>query len=535
MTRPGVEVETLSATPPPGVPTDTSVAFIVGEAAMGSTDNPTRITSTAELEAAYGDRLAAAPLLYDGVDAFFHEGGGAAYIMRLVDWGAAMEATGSTTAIITPGGVTLRASSPGTWGNGLSLELVAATTFAAGASTSSGSSSRRSSAKRTDGDEDTAPEAPAAPTRSSLLTYPAARAAGDFTATVTLAGAVVQQSQPLATVNDLLAFLNAGTYITGPTAAVGSSLAAGTAAFTGGADGALPVPAGAGDLATQLARIPADLGPGQVLAPGRADSDDQAALLAHAAATNRVALLDGNQGDGAAALTSAAATLRPALEARYGALWGPWATIPGLAGGTVRTVPWSAIQAGLCARVDAAGNPNQAAAGPYGASRYAIGLTQTFSPTDCEALLYAGVDTARVIYGQIEAYAFRTLVDPAGPQAAWRELDHARLAMALDAEADAVGQDFVFSQLDGRQLTLSAFAGDLQGMLLAHVGTGGLYTEPGSNDDPTTAYTVNVGPAVNTPALIADGILSAAISVRMSPHAELVHIGIVKVPITVTL
>ena len=51
----------------------------------------------------------------------------------------------------------------------------------------------------------------------------------------------------------------------------------------------------------------------------------------------------------------------------------------------------------------------------------------------------------------------------------------------------------------------------------------------------TEAYVVNVGPSVNTPATIADGQLCAVLSVRMSPHAELVRIQIVKYPTTVSL
>ena len=46
---------------------------------------------------------------------------------------------------------------------------------------------------------------------------------------------------------------------------------------------------------------------------------------------------------------------------------------------------------------------------------------------------------------------------------------------------------------------------------------------------------MNIGPAVNTIDKQADGILSALLQVRMSPHAELVQIAIVKQPITVSL
>ena len=102
--------------------------------------------------------------------------------------------------------------------------------------------------------------------------------------------------------------------------------------------------------------------------------------------------------------------------------------------------------------------------------------------------------------------------------------------MAIVAEGDATGEDFVFSQLDGRGLDIAAFGGALAGDLIRFYNAGALF-----GADPTEAFVVNVGPAVNTLPKLADGILSAVVSVRMSPHAELVQIQIVKQPITVSL
>jgi phage tail sheath protein FI len=300
----------------------------------------------------------------------------------------------------------------------------------------------------------------------------------------------------------------------------------------------VPVPLGAAGtkaLSEALALIPPTLGPGQVLAPGRSDAESHAALLAHCAGTatagvNRIALLDGAEQDSETLLKSEAAALRGSLQDRYGALWAPWATIPGLAPGTSRVVPWSAIQAGICARVDAAGNPNQAAAGPWGVSSYATGLVNPFTDAQRESLLLAGVNTARSVYGAIESYAFRTLVDPNGPRSAWTQLNHARLNMAIAAKSDAVGEEIIFSQIDGKGHTIAKFNGMLAGMLKELYDEGAIY-----GDEPAEAFQVNTGPAVNTPATLEAGTLKAILAVRMSPHDELVLIEIVKVPITVAL
>jgi uncharacterized protein len=518
MSRPGVEVYSSAATPPQGVPTDTSVAFVVGEAQQGPLDQPTRITSLDDFTAVYGARVTGVES-YDSLDAAFHEGLSTAYFMRMADAGAKV-ATASAAAIVA--GNTLDAANAGAWGNSLKLDVAAisttqSTTFGADEDDGDGGTT-------TNGDGSDAPQ------RSALLTFPDAEAGGPtFIATVTQAGKIVQVSQPLATRRDLSSFLQQASYLTltGPDS--DDPIAAGSVTPAGGADGTMPV-TDATVLPNALLLMPKELGPGQLLAPGKTDGESHAALLAAAAGSNRVALLDGNPDDTPQALISAAAALRGAEEDRYGSLWAPWAVIPGIAPGTSRTVPWSAIQAGLCARNDRAGNPNQAAAGSWGQSVYAIGLTETFSPADCEAMLYAGVDTARSVYGTIEAYAFRTLVDPNGPRSGWRELNHARLNMAIVADSEAIGQDFVFSQLDGRGHTIASFGGQLAGMLIDFYNADALF-----GDDPTQAFQVNVGPAVNTDANLADGILKAVLTVRMSPHAELVQIYIVKQPITVAL
>ena len=511
MSRPGVEVYSAASAPPVGVPTDTSVAFIVGETQRGDATAPTLLHSLDEFNSAYGDRIVASQLAYDSVDAYFHEGGNSCYFMRVADGGVA--ATVAATAICA--GTTATAQNPGTWGNQLTLAVTTAPTMMMLDEESSGKSGK---SKSKDDDEEP---------RSELLDFPEQQAAG-FIAIVSYKGSAVQTSATLATNADLQAFLLKSPWLQVTGGTLTTALTVGTVTLTGGTDPTTPATGAA--LVTALAALPATLGPGQVLAPGRSANADQAAVLAHAAASNRFALLDGALSANVQSLQSAAALLRGATQDRYGMLWGPWAVIPGVAPGTTRTVPWSAIEAGLIARNDLAGNPNQAAAGPWGQTQYAVGLTQTFTTADMQAALYSGVCTARSVYGTIEAYAFRSLSDPAGNNQAWVQANHGRLAMAIVADGEATGEAFVFSQIDGRGLDIAAFGGALAGDLIRFYNAGALY-----GDDPTEAFVVNVGPSVNTIAKIADGILSAVVSVRMSPHAELVQITIVKQPVTVSL
>jgi phage tail sheath protein FI len=480
---------------------------------MGPIDAPTRLTSLDDFVNTYGDRITGVES-YDALDAYFHEGGATAYFLRLAD--GAVAATASATSIVA--GNTLDAASPGAWGDGLKLDVVSTPGGMTLSADEESSSKSSKSSKKAD-----------APQRSALLTFPDTQATPTFMATVSLGGKAVQTSQPMVTRRELSQFLGSGSYmvIIGPDD--DTPIAAGSVTLAGGDDGTVPV-ASTTALPDALAVLNPELGPGQVLAPGKSSTNDHGALLAHAAACNRFAILDGAVGDDALALASAAALLRGAAEDRYGMLWGPWAVVPGLAPGTSRTVPWSPVQAALCARNDLAGNPNQAAAGSWGQTQWVSDLAQRFTPEECETLLYAGVDTARSVYGTIEAYAFRSLSDPAGNNQQWVQANFGRLSMAIVADGEATGEDFVFSQLDGRGLDIAAFGGALAGDLIRFYNAGALYGE-----DPTEAFVVNVGPAVNTLPKLADGILSAVVSVRMSPHAELVQIQIVKQPITVSL
>jgi hypothetical protein len=276
-------------------------------------------------------------------------------------------------------------------------------------------------------------------------------------------------------------------------------------------------------LTDALAALTKDLGPGQVFVPGAFGqaAATYTALLAHAAANNRIALLDAAPDADTAALTALAGTLTPDANARYAALFAPAAIDPGVAGAATRTVPWSAHEAGIMARNDASYTPNIAAAGVNGRSRFAIDLTATFTDADRESLNDAGVDIVKSVYGEVRAYGYRTL---AALDTGWGLLSNARLNMEIVAKAEEIGERYLFSQIDGRRITIGQFGADLTGMLIPYYEAGSLFGA--SADD---AFYVDVGPAVNTLETIAAGELHAIIGLRMSPFAEWVLIEIVKV------
>lgn len=285
------------------------------------------------------------------------------------------------------------------------------------------------------------------------------------------------------------------------------------------------------DKVAAINRFPKDLGPGQVAYPGATSTTAHSGILTHASVNNRVALLDYPDSGTVSSLTTPAGTDRGLTTARYGVGFAPWAKIPEYTvGGGERTVPYSAIEAGIIARNDGTGNnPNIAAAGVNGVSRYATSLSQTYTTAEKGTLYDAGVNPAIVKDGAVRTYGFNTLVNPStAPD--WVQANWARVAMAIAAEADAIGEDYLFSQLDGQNVTIASFGGELAGMLLSHYQQGSLYGATAQD-----AFSVDIGEQVNTPETIADGELRAVLNVRLSPHASQVTIEVVKTPTEETI
>jgi hypothetical protein len=102
--------------------------------------------------------------------------------------------------------------------------------------------------------------------------------------------------------------------------------------------------------------------------------------------------------------------------------------------------------------------------------------------------------------------------------------------MQIVAKAEAIAENYVFAQIDGRRVKISQFGADLTGMLVPYYESGALF-----GDTVDDAFYVDVGPAVNTLESIAAGILRAVVGLRMSPFAELVIVEIVKVAVETPL
>lgn len=432
-------------------------------------------------------------LLYDALDVYFKEGGIQAFVSRVQPTASGVAATSGTTG----GKFLLTANGKGTWANSSNSGVAGVILNITGATVNG---------------------------------------ATIYSANITYNGQVSASVSGLATDSDVINWVNSlPGYLSFVTA---SSISGSTILPSAGSTVSVYMTGGT-DIATTNADVPAALalfnanyGPGQISFPGSTDATTQQDLLNHALAFNRVALVDAPNTATASTILSAASTLSyAATDASYGAMFGPWLTVPGVVNtnpsatsGIVfsRTVAPSAFAAAKMAQNDVGNDANVPAAGALnGAANYVSGVSQTYAQTDLANLNAAGVNVVRVVpsTGGIALYGYRSLaVDPR-----WKFLNNVRFRMQVVTDLDAIAEGYVFQEIDGKGHIFAKLAGSIAGKLQNYWLRGSLY-----GATPNDAFGVNTGTQVNTPATIAAGQINAQVNLKMSPFGEFVTINVVK-------
>lgn len=475
--RPGVNVTTSTVTPVRGFPSNTGAGFVAGLAERGPTE-ATQVRNLREFRQLYGERVSYG-YLYDAADVFFRLGGTELYVVRVVGPAATKDAVTFTDGATTPAN-TIRVESIGPGATDFSAAIQAGET------------------------------------------------AGTYRIQISDTNGVLETSPDLVDNDAAVGWAENSPYIRVVKLGATDPAVAAATALTGGNDDQAAI------TDTQridaIARFSVGLGPGQVYYPGATTTAVHSALLEHASERNRFALLDAPNTATVATLISTADALGSGPEVSYGMLLAPWATIPGVVRNITRTVPYSVVQAGLIAGTDGrTGNPNIPAAGTEGQANYALDVTQAYTDADRERLNTAGVNIARLVYGSVRTYGYRTLADENNANYdGFVEASAARTRMAIVNEALAAGEDFAFDQISPSKV--AEWDAHLRGVLDRYWRLGALF-----GDTAEEAYAVDTGPAVNTPTTLADRQLNAALGVRISPFAEQVNIEISRVPVSATL
>lgn len=482
--RPGSIVTTRVAPPPRTAPVDTGVWYVAGLADRGALQ-PIACNSLQDFINNFGTRQTYS-VLYDAIETFFREGGARVYVSRVVGPGAVVASVNLLDASAAVSLVASAKKGPGDWANSLRIDV----------------------------------------TNGS--------AAGSFKITVsdTVLG-TLEISPDLLTQADAVAWSQQSEYINialGVAADNPANVAA--AALTGGNDDRAAVTDTQWKNALSL--FTRDLGPGQVSQVGRTTTQAHADTLAHAAANNRVAILDAPDSP-TVSTVEAAATAQRGVNDTVGAMFAPWIVIPGATAGTTRIVPPSALVAAKIAAVEGSGgSPNQPAAGtPEGVSRTAIGLSQPAyddgSGIDVtrDKMYSSGINQITYRYGSYVVFGWRSLTSETGQEADWLNFGNCRFRMAITAKALMIAENYILDEINSE--SLGHYGGDLTGMLLPY------WPRSLYGATPDEAFVVNTGPTVNTPDTIAAREIHAAIGVRMSEDSELVVIDITKVPVNQSL
>lgn len=507
MPRPGTDILITDSSPGGGGELDSGQAFMVGTAERGPTMAPAHIQSLTVWENLFGPRSGGV-VAHNSVRAFFAERGGNLWFLRLVGPTAA-------TAEADVGQLHVHASSAGTWANDVTVAIVADVSPLLAA----------------------VPHKPAKKAASKSEATPLENGNGNGATpravpvriVVTDGGTVVERSRQLLTVGDALSW--------GQTTSIYLELEADTATEE---DALLEVPAtplagGTDDpnldpatITATLDRFTYSMGFAQVLYPGATDYTTHAAILDHCDRMRRPALLDLNDAD-ETTIAADASGLNGITGSRYACALAPRIIYPGPAAGTTTLVPYSAVQAGIIARADAAtSNPNEAAAGANGESLGARGIPLGFDDTTRELLNDLGVTLPRMMRtGVMRTYGTRTVAGPLDTN--WMWFPGSRTILAMAHEMDNAAEEFVHRQIDGAGRLFTRLGVALGGICLEWFNLGALY-----GDEPEDAFMVDTD-SVNTDETVANGEVHAVVRVRVSPPGEWVQIEIQKTPITVSV
>jgi hypothetical protein len=490
--RPGVNVTTRDTAPPSSIPTDVGTCFMVGITEAGPSGSVTTNDLVQSLDeyrskfAPSGRAYVPGITMYDAVEMFFAEGGSRLYIGRVFG-SAAVEGTVTLQDSVPAPALVVKARGVGEWANNIDITVRTHT------------------------------EDPDIATGSFRI-----RVVNETTSEV------LYESYDLV---DLQAALDWA--FTNPLISLASSTGSGDPVA-----GTFDIATGSNDIAginntswqRALDSLSYTLGPGILVAPGVTTSPIYNMLAEAARRDLRVAFLDGPDTANVSTLETAAQGIVDSslARSRYSGFFVPWLYMSGITSSSVRKVPPSAGVAGRFARNMAGGlSANDPAAGELGSLRSVLDVTQVYTDAEREKLNNSGVNVIRDIFGVHKVYGWRTVANPVSDPR-WIALSNSILHRQIVSQAGAVGERFIFRQIDGHGHLIGEFAGSLIGSVCMPLyQEGSLY-----GNSPQDAFNVDVGPSVNTEATIANNELHAVISVRMSPFGEQVNIEIVKYLLT---
>lgn len=467
------------------VPVPSASYFVVGLAARGSSTDIVRVTSMAQFEATFGTRPSYGNL-YDDIQTFFSEGGGEAYVARVVGPSATQGslATPLQDRAGTPvNTMQVTAKGPGAWSSDVTVSISNGTVT------------------------------------------------NTFTISVLYQGVEVERYANLASPADAVTKTAGSAWVSVTNLASATAAPNNNPAVTGspvalsaGTDDRGSVDAAA--LVAALTRFGPQFGDGCVAIPGGGDAT-HAGLIAHAKANNRVALLASARGSSSTQL----ATLANSLDSECAGLFAPWLQIRDAFGG-LSSIPPDGYVAAVRARAHREVGPWQAPAGNRARSVVVVAPDQVFDVATSGALEDAKVNPILPVSGGVRLYGWRSL---SSDTANWRLLTGIdvinRIVVAAGQELDP----YVFSTIDAQGHLLASIEGALTGIVKPMADAGGLYpwidsdTQGGDPIMRDPGYSVTTDP---TREVASANTVKATVAVRVSPTGVLLQLVVTKVGVT---
>ena len=273
------------------------------------------------------------------------------------------------------------------------------------------------------------------------------------------------------------------------------------------------------------------LGGGAVAAPGYASLATHQALVAHANAFNRFAILSSGDDDQTLTAASAAATAlasAPTQNLEHAAMYYPWVTIP--YGNTSLTVPPEGYVAGIRARVHTEAGQWQPYAGQASIGQFVNGVAIALGRSQNNDLDASRVNAIRVINGGVRIYGARSL---STDDDNFRFVSIQETLNRIVLESQSALEELVFSPIDGRRAIYGRIKAALTGVMEPLRSAGALFPSTDATGQPTdSGYVIIVDDAINPLTQLATGVIKARIAFRMAGVTDTIQLEIVKSNLT---
>jgi phage tail sheath protein FI len=479
---PGIVISTSVRTgPSTATVRESSQLFIVGLAERGPSDEAVLVQSIADFEDVFGGYISTS-YLHPTVETFFEEGGTQAYVARAV---GASATVGELT--LQDGGddvLTLTANGAGDWSADVDVEVTHP----------SGSTFKINLYYNDD------------------LVYTTGTVSTSTQAAGRINSSAIASRYVTATVDD--ADLIPDTLVA-------------TALSAGDDNAELVVDA---TYVTALNLFNDALGTGAVACADSFSTTMQEALVTHANANSRIALLCGEEADTASLAKADALNIQGNDHAEHAGYYFPWVEVPTTVPGVTRFIPPLGYVAGKRSSAHNQTGPHLPAAGLLSAARFVVGVKTDISKTVGDDLDENFVNAIRVIQNTVRIYGARSC---SADEENFRYITQQDVVNSIVSECYRSLEDLVFSPIDGRNTIFANIEARLVVILAGMRDLGALYPAFDTNGKQIdNGYTVKCDASINPASQLQTGLVKARVGVRVSSVGDRIEIDIVKSNLT---